>query len=77
VKTLFAFMMFAGIVAAPFGGEAAAPTRYYWYHPVGSACPHFPYDPGIAHSPNKAKAECETKTGRSCSSAEGTAEPAC
>jgi len=69
------------IALAAFGtvttGGSQSQTYYHWYHPAGSACPYYPYDPSVEGASEKAKAQCEKETGKTCSQAQGTAEPAC
>lgn len=49
----------------------------YWYHPVGSACPVYYFDPDDADDKANAKNTCETRNKKACVVARGTVSPAC
>jgi hypothetical protein len=52
--------------------------RYtYWYHPVGSACPVYYFDPNDTESKTLARSWCEQENRKSCTWVRGTASPAC
>jgi hypothetical protein len=78
MKKLIGVIAVVGAVTILLSEHALAQrSYYYWYHPVGRSCPTWQYDPGVAHSPNRAQSACESATGGSCYQAQGSAAPAC
>jgi len=65
--------------ANSYKANSAPPTDQYtyWYHPVGSACPVYYFDPNDTESKTLARSWCEQENKRSCAWVRGTASPAC
>ena len=61
-----------------WANTAPPADRYtYWYHPVGSACPVYYFDPNDTESRTLARSWCEQENRKSCVWVRGTASPAC
>lgn len=67
----------AGGVAKTTAAAAHVARDTYWYHPSGSACPAYFYNPEDGNAAAAAKSQCEAKTKTTCVSSYGSAAPAC
>lgn len=58
--------------------DAAGDGAIDWYHPTGSVCPTYPFDPDSPSDATSKREQCERETGKSCTVSRGRgAYPAC
>jgi len=77
IKRIVFAAVLAGVSAGVLAPNVSAQkNRFYWYHPSGSACPTYGFNPDTPGSEEAARKACVTKHG-SCGRVSGTSAMAC